>query len=123
MSEPIELRLPWPPSVNTLHRRVVIHGRPRTLLSERGRAFLAEASAVVRMGRAGRTIAGRAWLTVTLHAPDRRRWDIDNRVKAVLDAMTHGGLWADDDQVDVLTVMRGERLAGGAAVCEVREIE
>lgn len=121
-SDLIELRLPWPPSVNTIWRNVVINKRPRTLLSKPGREWFALAAGEVTQQRAGVRILGRVAVDLTLHAPDRRAIDIDNRAKAVLDALTKGGMWHDDGQVDVLTVRRADVLRGGLAVVRVQEI-
>jgi crossover junction endodeoxyribonuclease RusA len=38
--------------------------------------------------------------------PDRRRRDLDNIQKAILDALTHAGVWEDDSQVDDIRVFR-----------------
>jgi len=45
--------------------------------------------------------------TVTIHvfAPDKRRRDLDNVAKSILDGL-NGILWADDAQVDGLMVVR-----------------
>ena len=45
--------------------------------------------------------------TVTIHvfAPDKRRRDLDNVAKSILDGL-NGVLWDDDAQVDGLTVVR-----------------
>ncbi len=118
----IELRLSWPPSVNTIWRNVTINKRPRTLLSKPGREWFTVASAEVTQQRAGTRILGRVAVDLTLHAPDRRAIDIDNRAKAVLDALTKGGMWHDDGQVDVLTVRRAEVVRGGLAIVRVQEI-
>lgn len=40
--------LPWPPSVNHYWRRVLIGGKPRTLLSKEGREFKQAAVGAVR---------------------------------------------------------------------------
>lgn len=51
-------------------------------------------------------IAGRVYLLVALYVKDKRRWDIDNRLKTLEDAITHAGVWLDDEQVDGLTLHR-----------------
>lgn len=122
ITDPIELRLPWPPSVNSIWRNIVINRRPRTLLSKQGREWFASAAIEVMQQRAGSRLLGRVAVDLTLHAPDRRAIDIDNRAKAVLDALTKGGIWHDDGQVDVLTVRRAEVMRGGLAVVRVQEI-
>lgn len=119
----IELRLPWAPSVNTIWRSVVVKGRAMVLLSRDGRAYFERASTEVLVQRKGRKIAGRVEAEIVLHPPTRAALDIDNRCKAVLDACTKGGLWADDSQVDVLIVRRAGVLKGGAVVVRAVEIE
>lgn len=119
----VEMTLPWPPSTNTLWRNVAIGGGQRTLLSAKARAFLDAAAQQVAVQRAGLRFKGAVEATIWLHAPTRRSYDIDNRCKAILDAATHGGLWHDDGQVDVLLVQRGEVVKGGSARLIVTEIE
>lgn len=119
----VDLTLPWPPSTNTLWRNVRIGNRQATLLSERGREFFDAAAYEVIRQRAGIRFAGVVCCDITLHAPNRRSYDIDNRIKAVLDACTKGFVWHDDGQVDVLVVRRGEIRKDGAAVVRITEIE
>lgn len=118
-----ELTLPWPPSVNMIWRHVVVRGRSVTLLSAKGREYFGKAEAGVFMQRLGRAIVGRVAVEITLHPPDRRAIDIDNRVKATIDACTKGGLWLDDNQIDVLIVARGEIVRGGKAIVRASMIE
>jgi crossover junction endodeoxyribonuclease RusA len=54
--------------------------------------------------------------------PDRRRRDLDNLQKAVLDSLAHAGIYADDSQVDLLVVRRREPLAGGKVRVRVEHL-
>jgi crossover junction endodeoxyribonuclease RusA len=56
---------------------------------------------------------------VTIHPPDRRRRDIDNLQKALLDALAHGGAYYDDSQISRLTVERQHVVPGGKVVVRV----
>ena len=47
-------------------------------------------------------------VNVLLVYNSRRRYDVDNRVKPILDAFTKAGVWIDDSQVDSIYVERGE---------------
>lgn len=38
-------------------------------------------------------------------------------------AITHAGIWLDDEQIDKLTIIRGERTPGGMCLVEIIEIE
>lgn len=112
----IILTLPWPPSVNTYWRHPM-SGRlaGRHLISEKGRAYRsAVVSAVRGQLRAAPQLAGRLAVTIRAHAPDRRRRDLDNLPKGLLDSCTHAGLWGDDAQIDRLTILRCQPIAGGA---------
>jgi len=45
-------------------------------------------------------------LEIVLVGRDRRRWDVENRVKLPSDLLTHMGFWGDDSQVWDLRVSR-----------------
>lgn len=114
-----EFELPYPPSLNTYYR----HVGAKVLISERGRAYRSEVERLVRALRSRGSLGpealeGRLGLRVAMNPPDNRKRDIDNILKATLDALTHAGLWCDDSQVDRLTIERGACVRGGRlSVC------
>lgn len=97
------LTLPYPPSMNTYWRR---NGH-RYFIAPAGIAFRTEVEAYC-MAAGLRPIAGNVALSVSLVPGDRRRRDIDNVLKPLLDALTHGGAWHDDAQVKALSVTMGD---------------
>ncbi len=102
------ITLPWPPSVNAMWRTPrtgPLAGR--TMLSEDGRRYRKAVSDQVLVQRI-RSLGDKARLAVHIEAwvPDRRRRDLDNILKGALDALTHAGVWADDEQIDSLTIVR-----------------
>lgn len=111
--------LPWPPSANTHWRAVVIGGRVRVLLSRAGRNYRTRVCGAVLGIRPLHTHGGRLAVHITLCPPDKRRIDIDNRVKPLLDAMTIAKVWGDDSQIDELHVVRDALFPGGRAIVEV----
>lgn len=113
-------KLPWPPSVNHYWRRVLVSGKPRTLLSKEGREFKQAAVGAVLQQRRGPSapLSGRLAIAVTLFPPDRRRYDLDNRLKAVLDSLTEARVWEDDRHVKIIHLEEGGIVRGGACrVC------
>ena len=98
------LVLPYPPSMNGYWRSLRT-GRMagRVLISERGRAFRKDVEAAARLQEIAR-LEGPLKVTLWLHPPDRRRRDIDNPIKPLLDALTHAGAWSDDSQIRELHV-------------------
>jgi len=57
-----------------------------------------------------------------VNAPDKRRRDLDNLPKALLDGLTHSGIWDDDSQIDDLRIMRGEIVKGGSVTVVIDEV-
>jgi len=55
-------------------------------------------------------------MQVTLYPKDRRKQDIDNRIKALWDALASAGVFDNDEQIDVLIVERGEIKKGGGCL-------
>ena len=55
-------------------------------------------------------------MQVTLYPKDRRKQDIDNRIKALWDALADAGVFDNDEQIDVLHIERGEIKKGGGCL-------
>ncbi|GGN32339.1 RusA family crossover junction endodeoxyribonuclease [Deinococcus daejeonensis] len=109
--------LPWPPSVNRMWRSV----RGRNILSKHGREYR-EAGLEALQAQAPRCWPADVRLSVSIcvYPPDRRRRDLDNMPKAVLDLLTHGGVYGDDSQIDRLEIVRRECHPGGRVIVDVR---
>lgn len=113
----IELILPWPPSVN--HYRAIF--RNRLITSKDGRDYLARATTYLVF--AERLPDGsRIGLEIVAHPPDRRRRDLDNLLKPVLDALTKARVIADDSDIDDLRIVRGPVTLNGELRVTVRAL-
>lgn len=102
----VNLTLPFPPSVNTYWRSVSRGKRARVILSERGRKYREDA--LLSLLQAGKPTLGdkRLSVQVWLYRGDKRKYDIDNSMKALLDALQHCGVFDDDEQIDELFIRR-----------------
>ena len=67
-------------------------------------------------------LLGRLSVHVTLHAPNRRKYDIDGRLKSLLDALEDAGVYPDDEAVDHLVVRRGDIIKGGQTIVQIIEL-
>ena len=104
----MELSLPLPPSANHYYRRV----GHATLISRAGREYRAAVkSALLAMGSP--SVTGPLTVLVTVYPPDRRRRDLDNLLKCLLDSLQHGGLYRDDSLIDRIDIRRGQCTPGG----------
>jgi crossover junction endodeoxyribonuclease RusA len=116
----IVIYLPWPPSVNSYYMTV---GRTRGLkrISKAGREFRMLAETAIYEQGILEPLTDKLNVEVILYPPDNRRRDLDNYMKALLDACTVGGLWEDDSQIDQLAIYRGVTVMKGGVRLEVNE--
>lgn len=112
------LRLPWPPTTNKIWP--MDGGRPR--LSHAAKSYR-----VAVFAAASRTNIFECDVRVSLvwYPPDRRRRDIDNPIKSVLDALQHAQVFTDDRQVRELHVSftQDEPEPPGHVWCTIEELE
>ena len=103
------LNLPLPPSVNHYWGA---HGH-RRFVSKAGKEFKIAVQDYVIENRVPKLGEKRLQMQVTLYPRDRRKQDIDNRIKALWDALAEAGVFDNDEQIDILIVQRGEIRKGG----------
>lgn len=104
----IELTLPWPPTVNTYWRM----WRNRMVISDGGRKYRKAVWEQVIQQALGKRVRNRAVVTIQAFRPDNRRRDLDNLLKAVLDALTAAEVWDDDSQITDLRIYWGPDIGG-----------
>jgi crossover junction endodeoxyribonuclease RusA len=109
-ADKLRLVLPWPPTVNHSSGPTAAGGR---YLTPEHKAFRNEVN--LRVIAAGSPTFGEARLAVEIHLtpPDKRRFDLDNRLKGTLDALQLCGVYEDDAQIDDLRVVRGDVIIPG----------
>ena len=102
-------KLPYPPSVNTYWRNF----RGRMVISKRGREFKKYVSEYVIENNIEKLGDAKLWVSMVLYPRGKRLMDIDNCIKPVLDALQDAGVFDDDQQVEMLSIKRGEVIKGG----------
>lgn len=112
----IEFYLPFPPTVNNYY----VKTSRGVFISQKGRLYRAGCaeSLLEQVGGSDRDSTGvydgRLHVEVVLAPPDKRKRDLDNYMKALLDAISITGLvWEDDSQIDQLAIFRSQVLYGG----------
>lgn len=124
MKRRTSLSLPYPPTVNTYWRHVVMGRCPptaRVLISKRGRAYREHVVASCRE-QGVETLTGALRVGIGVFLPDRRRRDLDNVLKSLLDALEHAGVYKDDSQIVRLELWRAGLVKDGRVEVTVEEI-
>lgn len=93
--------MPWPPSANALYRAI---GRGRVIKTKKYREWMTEAQAALAIDHPH--VEPPYSLVIELTPPNRRRFDIDNRLKGILDALELAQWISDDCYVDQIQVVR-----------------
>jgi crossover junction endodeoxyribonuclease RusA len=61
-------------------------------------------------------------IAVIAHPPDARKRDLDNLLKATLDALTAARVWQDDNQVKRIELRWGSKIKGGQLEIGIEEM-
>lgn len=111
----INLKMPYPPSVNNYWRRV----GNRTIISKPGREYKKEVATLCR-----KLISfdkdKRLSVTILCCPPDKRRRDLDNVLKAIFDSLS-GFAFEDDSQIDHIDISRGNPVKNGTIIISIQE--
>lgn len=108
----IKLTIPWAPTVNHMWGQA---GK-RKFLKKSAHEFRLKVQEAVIEAKA-KFVGERAAVFVALYPPTKRKYDADNRLKAILDALEHTGVLYNDEIVDTIVVVKREVVQGG--MCKV----
>ena len=114
----IELFLPFPPSINSYY----VKTRNGVFISASGKAYHKRVLEDIKE-QCGpmKPLTSNVHLSVVLFMPDKRKRDLDNYMKPLLDSLTRCAFYEDDSQVDQLFVYRGVQRASGSVFIRVSD--
>ena len=101
------IKLPYPPTVNTYYS--VVNGRK--ILSKKGRVYKAEAALSASLQ--AKPMDGPYSVYIAARPPDKRKRDLDNLLKPLLDTLTEAGIITDDSAIDDIRIVRMNPVKGG----------
>ena len=114
----IELTLPYPPSVNHYWRC----NRGRFHISTEGLIFRDRVWAEFQAAKGRGSLPGALQIAIDAYPPDKRRRDLDNLLKATLDALQHAGCYEDDNQLWSILIRRFPMVEGGKVLVRISEL-
>lgn len=93
-------------------------------MSKGGREYKAKVAEYIAESNTPKLGSARLQLEIVLWPKDKRKYDIDNRIKALLDSLQDAGVFDDDEQIDQINIYRGSgTLSGGQARVMIEVIE
>jgi crossover junction endodeoxyribonuclease RusA len=93
-------------------------------MSKGGREYKAKVADYIVESQTPKLGAARLRFEIVLWPKDKRKYDIDNRIKALLDSLQNAGVFDDDEQIDQINVYRGSgTVSGGQARVMIEVIE
>lgn len=98
----LRFEIPYPPTINHYY----LHTPNGVILGAKGKRFRRNVSLLLNRYRGYCGSEKRLILTINVFPPDKRKRDLDNVCKATMDALQHAGIYGDDNQIDMLTVIR-----------------
>jgi crossover junction endodeoxyribonuclease RusA len=82
------------------------------IISADGRSYRKAVADQVLIQRGAKHYTGKLKVTIEAFRPDNRRRDLDNLLKAVLDSLTHAGVWEDDNLIVDLRIYWADSIGG-----------
>lgn len=119
----MKLTLPFPPSWNACYQVMRYGNRASLGLTKSGRRYKQSVAEALQIARRGQSVDGHLRVTIAVYVPDRRKRDLDNLLKPVLDSITSGGVWADDSQIRELHVRTVGLQPPGRLEIEITQLE
>lgn len=113
----LNFELPYPPSINHYY----IRSARGVVLGVKGKNYRHEVAMLLHKHRNCYQADKRLAVTINVFQPDRRKRDLDNIAKATLDALQHARIYDDDNQIDMLTIIRRQVVKGGCLQVWVSE--
>ncbi len=108
----LEITLPWPPSVNHYWRRC----GNRYFISQQGCKYRTEVINICQEYKGNYSKHNKLKVLINAFPPDRRKRDLDNILKSLLDSLQYAQVYEDDNQIDHLSIIRNKQIFGKVLV-------
>ena len=114
----IKLNLPWPPSWNHIYGI----GKGKVYKKKAAHEFAVEVRLAIAKKRGWEGFgSSRVEVDIQAYPPDRRKRDLDNIQKILLDSLQSAGIYKEDCQVDKITISRGPVVPEGMLVVDIKQ--
>lgn len=119
----IEIIWPYPPTGNKAYRNVNGRMVKAAAFRDYSKAVSKEIFCHPRLGDIKKLFDKRIAVDIWAYPPDKRKRDLDNLGKVLLDSLQAAGVFRDDSQVDDLRFRRGINMKPGKVIIKIHGIE
>ena len=118
----ITLEIPYPPSVNSIYRHAVRGKHSVMFMTDKGKKYQQVIRAIMLEQGSPRFGLARLHIVVEAFPPDRRKRDLGNLDKVLMDSLEKAQVFEDDSQIDRLTYIRKSVEKGGKVIVKIQKI-
>lgn len=87
------------------------------VMGKNGRTFKDSVQEIVTTSQTPKFHNARLMAIISIFPPNRRKFDLDNRLKSIFDSLQDAGVYDNDEQFDKIEIARGEiRPQGGCTI-------
>lgn len=105
----ISFDMPYPPSINHYYVRTPLG----MAVGLKGKKYRRDVSLMLTPFRNKFNETDRISLTINVFPPDKRKRDLDNLLKCIQDSLQDAEIIHDDNQIDMLTIIRRNDIKHG----------
>ena len=113
----IKHELPYPPSINNYYAR---QKNGAVYIKPEGKSYRIAVKWNLHLAK---PVEGKIKLHVDVFPPDKKKRDLDNLNKCLLDSLQHAGIIKDDFDIDYLSMRRCEVIPGGKVIVKIEQIK
>ena len=115
----LRIELPYPPSINHYY----LHTAKGVILGAKGKKYRHDAILLLHKHKGHFDSLKRLNIVIYVFPPDKRKRDIDNLTKCLLDSLQHAGIYVDDNQIDCLSIIRRNQVKDGCVQIWLSELD
>lgn len=92
-------------------------------MGKNGREFKEKVQEIVTTSQIPKLNDARLMAIITVFAPNKRKFDLDGRLKGIFDSLQDAGVFDDDGQFDKIEIARGKIKKGGGCTIVIAILE
>ena len=115
----LKFELPYPPSINHYY----LHTSKGVILGVKGKKYRRDAILLLNKYKGHFDSSKRLNVVINVFPPDKRKRDLDNIIKCLLDSLQHAEIYVDDNQIDWISIVRRNQVLNGCVQIWISKLD